>query len=118
MLDVDSIFPWWPLSVLVWAVQMAVFHGVGLFFEWSDGKARVLQGPRHRPAWLLRAVAARALQSNPCPASGHDCVPVLGAGIHRRAAFERLAFSRRISTPAHWARHCPICFPPLCAAPA
>ena len=32
-----SNVPWWlPLSVLVWAVQMAVFHGVGLFFEWSD----------------------------------------------------------------------------------
>ncbi|MGB6711860.1 MAG: fatty acid hydroxylase family protein, partial [Methylocella sp.] len=37
MLDVDSIGLWWlPLSVLAWAVQMAVFHGVGLFFEWSD----------------------------------------------------------------------------------
>ena len=37
MLDVNSILPWWlPLSVLVWAVQMAVFHGVGLFFEWCD----------------------------------------------------------------------------------
>jgi sterol desaturase/sphingolipid hydroxylase (fatty acid hydroxylase superfamily) len=37
MLDVVSNLPWWlPLSVLVWAVQMAVFHGVGLFFEWSD----------------------------------------------------------------------------------
>jgi sterol desaturase/sphingolipid hydroxylase (fatty acid hydroxylase superfamily) len=37
MLDVSSFLPWWlPLSVLVWAVQMAVFHGVGLFFEWSD----------------------------------------------------------------------------------
>ncbi|MGH6795826.1 MAG: sterol desaturase family protein [Methylocella sp.] len=33
----SSNFPWWlPLSVLVWAAQMAVFHGVGLFFEWSD----------------------------------------------------------------------------------
>jgi sterol desaturase/sphingolipid hydroxylase (fatty acid hydroxylase superfamily) len=37
MLDVSSFLPWWlPLSVLAWAVQMAVFHGVGLFFEWSD----------------------------------------------------------------------------------
>jgi sterol desaturase/sphingolipid hydroxylase (fatty acid hydroxylase superfamily) len=37
MLDVDSCLPWpLPLSVLVWAVQMAVFHGAGLFFEWSD----------------------------------------------------------------------------------
>ncbi|MGH6934726.1 MAG: sterol desaturase family protein, partial [Methylocella sp.] len=37
MLDVSSFLPWWlPLSVLVWAVQMAVFHGVGLLFEWSD----------------------------------------------------------------------------------
>jgi sterol desaturase/sphingolipid hydroxylase (fatty acid hydroxylase superfamily) len=37
MLDVNSILPWWlPLSVLVWAVQMAVFHGAGLFFEWCD----------------------------------------------------------------------------------
>ncbi|MGH6834514.1 MAG: sterol desaturase family protein [Methylocella sp.] len=37
MLDMGSNVPWWlPLSVLVWAVQMAVFHGVGLFFEWSD----------------------------------------------------------------------------------
>jgi sterol desaturase/sphingolipid hydroxylase (fatty acid hydroxylase superfamily) len=34
---VGSDLPWWlPLSVLAWAVQMAVFHGVGLFFEWSD----------------------------------------------------------------------------------
>jgi sterol desaturase/sphingolipid hydroxylase (fatty acid hydroxylase superfamily) len=42
MLDVVSIFPWWlPLSVLVWAVQMAVFHGVGLFFEWSDRTGRL-----------------------------------------------------------------------------
>ncbi len=32
-----SDLPWWlPLSVLAWAAQMAVFHGVGLFFEWSD----------------------------------------------------------------------------------
>ena len=37
MLDMDSIGLWWlPLSVLAWAVQMAVFHGVGLIFEWSD----------------------------------------------------------------------------------
>jgi sterol desaturase/sphingolipid hydroxylase (fatty acid hydroxylase superfamily) len=37
MLDASSLLPWWlPLSVLVWAVQMAVFHVVGLFFEWSD----------------------------------------------------------------------------------
>jgi len=34
---VSSILPWWlPLSVLAWAVQMAVFHGGGLLFEWSD----------------------------------------------------------------------------------
>jgi sterol desaturase/sphingolipid hydroxylase (fatty acid hydroxylase superfamily) len=32
----DSFLPGWPLSVLAWAVQMVVFHGVGLFFEWSD----------------------------------------------------------------------------------
>jgi sterol desaturase/sphingolipid hydroxylase (fatty acid hydroxylase superfamily) len=32
-----SNLPWWlPLSVLTWAVQMAVFHGVGLFFELAD----------------------------------------------------------------------------------
>ncbi len=32
-----SCLPWpLPLSVLVWAVQMAVFHGAGLLFEWSD----------------------------------------------------------------------------------
>lgn len=32
-----SILPWGlPLSVLAWAVQMAVFHGVGLLFEWCD----------------------------------------------------------------------------------
>jgi sterol desaturase/sphingolipid hydroxylase (fatty acid hydroxylase superfamily) len=37
MLDVGCNVPWWlPLSVLVWAVQMAVFLGVGLLFEWSD----------------------------------------------------------------------------------
>jgi sterol desaturase/sphingolipid hydroxylase (fatty acid hydroxylase superfamily) len=37
MLDVGSFLPWWlPLSVLAWAMQMAVFHGVGLLFEWSD----------------------------------------------------------------------------------
>ncbi len=37
MLDVGSNVPWWlPLSVLAWAVQMAVFHGVGVLFEWSD----------------------------------------------------------------------------------
>jgi sterol desaturase/sphingolipid hydroxylase (fatty acid hydroxylase superfamily) len=35
--DLTSNLPWWlPLSVLTWAVQMAVFHGVGLFFEWCD----------------------------------------------------------------------------------
>ncbi|MGH6822815.1 MAG: sterol desaturase family protein [Methylocella sp.] len=40
MPDVVSILPWWlPLSVLVWAVQMAVFHGLGLVFEWSDRTA-------------------------------------------------------------------------------
>jgi len=33
-----------PLSVLVWAVQMAVFHGVGLGFEWCD-----------RAGWMSRA---------------------------------------------------------------
>lgn len=33
----NSELPWWlPLSVLVWAVQMVAFHGVGLFFEWCD----------------------------------------------------------------------------------
>jgi sterol desaturase/sphingolipid hydroxylase (fatty acid hydroxylase superfamily) len=37
MLDVGSSLPWWlPLSVLVWAVLIAVFHGVGLLFEWCD----------------------------------------------------------------------------------
>ena len=37
MRDMNSILPWWlPLSVFIWAVGMAAFHGVGLFFEWSD----------------------------------------------------------------------------------
>jgi sterol desaturase/sphingolipid hydroxylase (fatty acid hydroxylase superfamily) len=37
MLDMGTFLPWWlPLSVLAWAAQMAVFHGVGLLFEWSD----------------------------------------------------------------------------------
>src|SRR3984893_17024638 len=57
----DGRLPW----------RWAVFRG-----ERPDGNARVLQGARHRPAWLFRAVAARALQSGSCPASGHDCVPV------------------------------------------
>ncbi|MCI0598957.1 MAG: sterol desaturase family protein [Beijerinckiaceae bacterium] len=35
----NSALPWWlPLSVLTWAVMMAVFHGAGLLFEWSDRK--------------------------------------------------------------------------------
>jgi sterol desaturase/sphingolipid hydroxylase (fatty acid hydroxylase superfamily) len=28
--------PWLPLSVLTWAAAMAVYHGVGLGFEWCD----------------------------------------------------------------------------------
>src|SRR5450631_2994600 len=37
MLNMGTFLPWWlPLSVLAWAAQMAVFHGVGLLFEWSD----------------------------------------------------------------------------------
>ncbi|HEY8032851.1 MAG TPA: sterol desaturase family protein [Methylocella sp.] len=37
MLDVVSSLPWWlPLSLVTWAVMMAVFHGVGLLFEGSD----------------------------------------------------------------------------------
>jgi sterol desaturase/sphingolipid hydroxylase (fatty acid hydroxylase superfamily) len=39
---VSSNLPWWlPLSVLTWAVQMAIFHGVGLLFEWSDRRGRL-----------------------------------------------------------------------------
>lgn len=39
---VTSNLPWWmPLSVLTWAVQMAVYHGVGLFFEWCDRTGRL-----------------------------------------------------------------------------
>ncbi|MCI0465809.1 MAG: sterol desaturase family protein [Beijerinckiaceae bacterium] len=35
----NSALPCWlPLSVLTWAVMMAVFHGAGLLFEWSDRK--------------------------------------------------------------------------------
>ncbi|MCI0598114.1 MAG: sterol desaturase family protein [Beijerinckiaceae bacterium] len=35
----SSALPWWPpLSVLTWTVMMAVFHGAGLLFEWSDRK--------------------------------------------------------------------------------
>jgi sterol desaturase/sphingolipid hydroxylase (fatty acid hydroxylase superfamily) len=42
MIDLASCLPWpLPLSILVWAAQMAVFHGAGLFFEWSD-RTRVL----------------------------------------------------------------------------
>ncbi len=38
----NSYLPWWlPLSVLAWAVQMVVFHGVGLFFEWSGRTGRL-----------------------------------------------------------------------------
>ena len=33
---------WLPLSVLTWAAAMAVFHGVGLGFEWFD-RRRILQ---------------------------------------------------------------------------
>lgn len=33
----NIVLPWWlPLSVLTWLVMMAVFHGVGLLFEWAD----------------------------------------------------------------------------------
>jgi len=32
-----SNLPWWlPFSVLTWAVQMVVYHGVALAFEWAD----------------------------------------------------------------------------------
>ncbi len=41
MTMVAAALPWWlPLSVLAWAVQMAVFHGVGLAFEWGDRHPR------------------------------------------------------------------------------
>jgi len=36
-----------PLSVLVWAVQMVVFHGVGFWFEWSD-RAGWMRGAKVR----------------------------------------------------------------------
>jgi sterol desaturase/sphingolipid hydroxylase (fatty acid hydroxylase superfamily) len=39
---VAAALPWWlPLSLLAWAVQMAVFHGVGLTFEWFDRHPRI-----------------------------------------------------------------------------
>jgi sterol desaturase/sphingolipid hydroxylase (fatty acid hydroxylase superfamily) len=34
---VSANLPWWlPLSVLTWLVLMAVYHAVGLLFEWAD----------------------------------------------------------------------------------
>ncbi|WP_395665135.1 sterol desaturase family protein [Methylocella sp.] len=38
-----------PLSVLTFAVQMVVYHGVGLWFEWCDRAGRL-------PAYKMRAV--------------------------------------------------------------
>jgi sterol desaturase/sphingolipid hydroxylase (fatty acid hydroxylase superfamily) len=41
--DVNALPAWLPLSVLAFAVQMLVYHGVGLWFEWCD-----------RTGWLKR----------------------------------------------------------------
>lgn len=41
MID-GSALPWWlPLSLLTFAVQMLVYHGVGLWFEWCDRTGRL-----------------------------------------------------------------------------
>ena len=38
----DAALPvWLPLSVLTFAVQMLVYHGVGLWFEWCDRSGRM-----------------------------------------------------------------------------
>ncbi len=47
------LFGWLPLSVLVWAVQMVVFHGLGLAFEWCDRTGR-LSGSKVRNVGRLR----------------------------------------------------------------
>jgi sterol desaturase/sphingolipid hydroxylase (fatty acid hydroxylase superfamily) len=39
--DVNALPAWLPLSVLTFAVQMLVYHGVGLWFEWCDRTGRL-----------------------------------------------------------------------------
>ncbi|WP_020175501.1 sterol desaturase family protein [Methyloferula stellata] len=53
---------WLPLSVLAWAVQMAVFHGIGFAFEWCDRTGR-LSGAKVRNVGRLsyRAALPRVL---------------------------------------------------------
>jgi sterol desaturase/sphingolipid hydroxylase (fatty acid hydroxylase superfamily) len=47
---VSTNLPWWlPLSVLTWAVVMAVYHVVGLLFEWSD-RTKILASFKVRDA--------------------------------------------------------------------
>ncbi|VTZ27195.1 Fatty acid hydroxylase [Methylocella tundrae] len=42
MTELNGSLPsWLPLSVLTFAVQMVVYHGVGLWFEWCDRTGRM-----------------------------------------------------------------------------
>ncbi len=41
MTDVNALPAWLPLSVLTFAIQMIVYHGVGLWFEWCDRTGRL-----------------------------------------------------------------------------
>lgn len=49
MSEAAGPFPIIPLSILTFAVQMVVYHGVGLWFEWCDRAGRF-------PAYKMRAV--------------------------------------------------------------
>jgi sterol desaturase/sphingolipid hydroxylase (fatty acid hydroxylase superfamily) len=37
----ESLAAWLPLSVVVWAAQMVVYHGVGYFFQYCDRNGRL-----------------------------------------------------------------------------
>lgn len=40
-MSIDLLHIWAPLSVAAWAVHMAVFHGLGLAFEWCDATRKL-----------------------------------------------------------------------------
>jgi sterol desaturase/sphingolipid hydroxylase (fatty acid hydroxylase superfamily) len=53
---------WLPLSVLVWAVQMVAFHGIGLGFEWCDRTGRLNSSKvRSRSRFTYREILPRVL---------------------------------------------------------
>jgi len=53
MTDANGPLPYWlPLSVLTFAVQMLVYHGVGLWLEWCDRTGR-LRSFKMRPVERL-----------------------------------------------------------------